>query len=146
MRQDKALSKALKLLSFKDYSERELSILLSRRFAGEDVAEVLERLRALGYIDDNLLAGRLVHRYLEKARGFHYIIDVLKRRAFSPESIEEAVKNFDYEKEYAAARRYINKNSGKKSLQSLKFGLRSRGFSGSSAARALRYIQEEGGD
>jgi len=119
--------KVLKLLSKKNYSENELRNKLNS-VDNDIVNRIIEKLKEKGLIDDKKYSHDIVERYLERGKGFYYIINILKRKGFNEEIINQIRQNFDFEKEYRVAQALIKKrkNKGKNNLF---LYLKGRGFS-----------------
>ena len=120
-------SKALKLLSKKNYSENELREKL-KLFDNEVIDKVIEKLKEIGFIDDKKYALYIVEKCLEKKKGLYYIINTLRRKGIDEEIINKIKENFDFEKEYKTAQALIKKRK-KKGKNNLFLYLRGRGFS-----------------
>ncbi len=100
-----AMGRALNVLGYRARSEGELRSRLARAgYAGETVEGVVERLRDLGYLDDEEFARNAAR---EKARkyGPRRVYGDLRRSGVGEELAREAVEGeFSQETEFAAAR------------------------------------------
>lgn len=114
----KAKESALRLLDFRPRSRAEISRRLARAGFGEDVVvETLERLEALGLIDDGQFARSWVaHRLAGKGMGTARIKWELRRKGVPNEAVDEALSTIDDETERrsaleAARRRWVKDSS-----------------------------------
>ncbi|RMG58648.1 MAG: regulatory protein RecX [Deltaproteobacteria bacterium] len=91
--EESALSRALSILSRRDYSEAEVrEKLLSRGYPEEEVASTISRLKELGYIDDRRLALFSARYRLENlGQGRRKVWEYLTRRRIPREIIEEVL-------------------------------------------------------
>ena len=85
---------ALRLLKYRDNSEKELTRKLRERdYSDKEIGETLDRLRELGYMDDETLADDLFEAYRQRrAYGDRYIHQKLKEKGLRTEkhiSLEE---------------------------------------------------------
>ncbi|WP_305044398.1 regulatory protein RecX [Geoalkalibacter sp.] len=93
------LALALRLLAARDRSQAELAAALERRgIAASDIAEVLERCRELGYVDDRRYALERARALLRdgRAAGARIRLD-LRRRGIDPELAQEALRAAEVE-------------------------------------------------
>lgn len=144
------LDTALKLLSARPLSERELTRLLEREFsAHQDLDQAIEatlaRLRDLHVLDDHRLAESLSHRYRHK--GNRFIRSVLKQKGLNDEVIEETLAECgdEYERalEVLHKKLYsVYRTPGEKSASRLYSFLASRGFSHAVIQQAMKTIDE----
>lgn len=123
----KAYIKALRLLSKKNYSEKELKEKLSQ-FNKIVVDEIIKRLKEDGLIDDKNLAEKIVEKFLERKKGLYYIMRELKRRKIPEEIINQIKENFDFQREYKIAEELAEKRKEKKGSVLFLF-LKGKGFS-----------------
>ncbi len=113
-----AMTRALNVLGYRARSEGELRARLFRAgYAGETVEEVVERLRDLGYLDDEEFA-RSAARDRARKYGPRRVYGDLRRSGVGEELAREAVEGeFSEESELAAARWAANRryNTGERS-------------------------------
>ena len=123
----KAYIRALRLLSKKSYSEKELKEKLSQ-FDKIAVDGIIQRLKEDGFVDDKKLAEKIVEKSLERKKGLYYIIRALIRKKIPEEIIKQIKENFDFEREYKIAEELAEKRKDK-SVSSLFLFLKGKGFS-----------------
>ena len=123
----KAYIRALRLLSKKSYSEKELKGKLSQ-FDKIVVDEIIKRVKEDGLIDDKNLAEKIVEKFLERKKGLYYIIRELKRRKIPEEIINQIKENFDFQREYKIAEELVEKRKDRRESGLFLF-LKGKGFS-----------------
>lgn len=149
----KALQRAFNLLSHRARSTKELSERLGRAgFEEEVVAEVVEKLRSLGYLDDNEFASLwLRDRINTKLYGKHRIKHELKLKGIADDIIDEHLgAHSSDDSEYGRAFRlaqskvgsYANSNAHKSQRRLSQFLMR-RGYSSAIAYRVCKDIFDE---
>lgn len=102
----KAMSAALRLLSFRPRAERELSDRLCEKGFTQDVADrVCGRLKELAYVDDRQFAISWIKAFSgPKCRSSWVLKRELKKKGIAPELADEVVEeNFDGEDVFRAA-------------------------------------------
>lgn len=100
---ERAAERALDLLSYRPRSEAEIRERLAERHDPETVAEVLERLRRSGLVDDREFARYWVQSRLQhNPRGVVALRQELYQKGVDKSAIEEALA--EYDEEEAAAR------------------------------------------
>lgn len=129
--------KALKYLSSRALSEKELIHCLEQEFAADPaldkaIASTLTRLRELHLINDRRIAESLAFRYRHK--GNRFIQHALRQKGFTDEVIEETLAECgdEYERalEVLHKKLYsVYREPGEKSASRLYSFLASRGFS-----------------
>ncbi|MCX8082867.1 MAG: RecX family transcriptional regulator [bacterium] len=129
MKNKKLYQRAIKLLGRKNYSEAELREKIRGDAEEEEIEEVIEECKKQHYLDDSALADYLVDRYLEKRKGFWYIISALEKRKIREDIVKEIKDNFNFEVEYKKAEEFVRKNRKRKDISSILFSLKARGFS-----------------
>lgn len=107
---DQGIEKALRLLKVRARSEAELVRRLEREgLPPRVVSQVIERLRALGYVDDRVFAVLwIAQRQASKPRGRAGLRAELRAKGIDPDIIEDLLPR-DQETELAAARRVVEK-------------------------------------
>ncbi|WP_018112108.1 regulatory protein RecX [Thermus igniterrae] len=136
-----ALAYALRLLAGRAFSRARLKEKLGARFPQEEVEAALERLEALGYLDDRafaeaFVAGRRKYgprklRHLLWAQGVpEEVVDALLSQYGEEEALEAALK---------VLRRYPRRQDQAKAVRFLQ----GRGFPLSVALQAYRLVKEE---
>jgi len=113
----------LKLLSKKDYSEKE--IIEKFPFIPQSV---LNKLKKEKLIDDYSLSKKIIESLQRKGKGFFYILKELERRKINPEIIESVKREYDMVGEIERCRKILEKLKNKKNRQTLIMNLKSRGF------------------
>ncbi|MEO0108584.1 MAG: RecX family transcriptional regulator [candidate division WOR-3 bacterium] len=100
----KAMESALRLLSFRARSQKELQGRLRRNFGDELAQQTTERLSELGLLDDRRYAEAVTRERLEVTRyGRQRIRAELRSRGVAPEVIEQALAPIPVEEESAQA-------------------------------------------
>jgi len=131
-----AKSKAIKYVSLKLMSEKELFEKLQSKGFDEDTSRiVVEDLKAMGYINDKIYAQKFVfERSKLKPKSKKMLRFELSNRGISNDIIDEVLDNFEYD-EITIIERLIRKKFGKYDLTDPKIEkrvfsfLRHRGFS-----------------
>ncbi|KTC94051.1 regulatory protein RecX [Legionella feeleii] len=145
------LDTALKLLSARPLSERELTRLLEREFSAhpdldQAIEATLARLRDLHVLNDHRLAESLSHRYRHK--GNRFIRTVLKQKGISDEVIEQTLVECgdEYERALEALHKKlysVYRTPDDKSKARLYTFLSSRGFSQAVIHQAIKALYED---
>lgn len=145
------LDTALKLLSARALSERELSRMLEQEFSSlpdldEAIKSTLARLRELHILDDHRLAESLSNRYRHK--GNRFIRSILKQKGLSEEVIEQTLAQCgdEYERALEALQKKlysVYRTPDEKSKARLYSFLSSRGFSQDVIHQAIKNLYEE---
>lgn len=145
------LDTALKLLSARPLSERELTRLLEREFSAhpdldQAIEATLARLRDLHVLNDHRLAESLSHRYRHK--GNRFIRTVLKQKGLSDEVIEQTLVECgdEYERALEALHKKlysVYRTPDDKSKARLYTFLSSRGFSQAVIHQAIKALYED---
>lgn len=100
---ERAAERALNLLSYRPRSEAEIRERLAERYDPETVAEVIERLRRTGLVDDREFAHYWIQSRLQhNPRGASALRQELYRKGVDQSAIEEALA--EYNEEEAATR------------------------------------------
>ncbi len=122
MKNKEIFNKVLKLLSKKDYSEKEIIEKIP-----SITPSILNKLKKEKLIDDFSLSKRIVESLKNKGKGYHYILKELERRKIDAKVIEEFKNNYDFYEELERCKNVINKLKNRKK-QSIILNLKSRGF------------------
>jgi regulatory protein len=150
------MAAALRMLSRRDLSEGEIRERLSKRgFPHAESSATIRRLRELGLVDDTKLCARLVRSYREtRGYGSAKIAWTLRGRGFSPDLVEETVREFSTgEEELAAASAALRKKfrggllKGREGAAKAYRFLAGRGFSPETCRRAIAgfsFVLQEG--
>ncbi len=93
---EKVYDIALRLLGMRDYSESELSSKLIAKGAQEnDVAQTVERLKDLGYLDENRLVTATIRHYQQYQYGGRlYVRQKLRQKGVKEEHIAAALEQY----------------------------------------------------
>jgi SOS response regulatory protein OraA/RecX len=113
----------LKLLSKKDYSEKEII----DKFPSISKS-ILNKLKKEKLIDDYSLSQKIIESLQRKGKGFFYILKDLERRKIDSEIIEKIKKEYDMGGEVERCKKILEKLKNKKNMQSIIMNLKSRGF------------------
>lgn len=114
---------ALNLLSYRDYSDRDMLDKLKRKGADEAQAqESVEKLREYGLLDEKRYAQRVYECWLAKrCYGRQHLQAELQKKSISPELVQDIVQQLTFEEEEtraeAAAALFLQRN--KKKLASM---------------------------
>jgi regulatory protein len=150
------MAAALRMLSRRDLSEGEIRERLSKKgFPHAESSATIRRLRELGLVDDTKLCARLVRSYREtRGYGSAKIAWALRGRGFSPDLVEETVREFSTgEEELAAASAALRKKfrsgllKGREGAAKAYRFLAGRGFSPETCRRAIAgfsFVLQEG--
>jgi regulatory protein len=125
-----AYSYALKLLSKRDYSEKALKQKLSQKFPVEVVNELLEELKAQGFVNEFEAARNYFLSKVKKGWGRRKIAFHLKALGFREEVIKEVELTTPFDYSYAASevKKKFDLNQDKERKKAVAF-LARRGFS-----------------
>lgn len=136
-----AVRKALELLSRKQRTERELRTALARSFLPDEVDHAVERMRGLGYLDDQAWAKNYVAGPRASGRGRALLKHELGQRGVPDRVAQSAVAEHDDRSaaREAAAKRARSLRSVEEPRRSRRLYdfLRRRGFSDSIAREAM---------
>lgn len=101
---DRAVTVAMRALDQRLQTHRELALRLQRKgFALETTEAALERLTALGYLDDERFAERWIENRLEhRPRGKRLIALELRQKGIDRQIVEETVSGMDIDDRRAA--------------------------------------------
>lgn len=127
------LEKVLKLLSKKDYSEKEII----EKFPSIPFS-ILNKLKKEKLIDDFSLCEKIVERLKNKDKGYYYILKELERRKIREEVIEKFKKEYNFEEEFERCKKIVEKLKGKKN--SIILNLRNKGFSEDTIEKIQNHI------
>ena len=129
--------KILKLLSKKDYSEKEII----EKFPSLSPS-ILNRLKKLKLIDDYKLANEIIEKLKDKGKGYYYILACLERRKIKKEIIENFKRFYDFDEEFERCKKIIEKLKEKKTYGSILLYLKNRGFSENTIEKIEEYLSE----
>jgi len=122
----KPLTLALKKLSIRAYSQKELeSYLLKYDFSREQIKEVIAQLLSWGYLDDQKYAVYLLNHYTNhKQYGYFFIYQKLQEKGIPEQIITALLIDYDEQKELARARnlaeKFIANKGNQKSAEQIK--------------------------
>lgn len=120
---------ALRILSFREHSERELfNKLRQRGFEVEKILKLLERLKKTGVLDDRRFAVSYARWRRKKLYGNRRIYTELLNKGVDRELIEEAIEIISHEMGEEVAARELAKKKGTSGEKLFRFLLQ-RGFS-----------------
>ncbi len=144
----KAREKAYQLLSYRDYSKKELIDRLENKVEHEVAETVAGRIEELGYLDDAEYAGKLARSLSrEKMLSGRSIRRELSLRGISPELAEEAMDQLeedDAERLVRLIRRkFARKLTDEAGMRRVYAALLRRGYSHSDVRAALKQYLEE---
>ncbi|MEW6335151.1 MAG: regulatory protein RecX [Thermodesulfobacteriota bacterium] len=151
---EKAEQKAYRLLALRAHSERELRGKLARGgFAAPVIAGVIEKCRALGYLDDGAFARQRARELaVSRLAGDRRIAVDLGERGISESLCREAIAEVRREiSEEAAAERLLRKKAGGRAIagmdrrekQRLARSLMGKGFPAGLVIRTLKQTGED---
>ncbi len=145
----KAREKAYQLLSYRDYSKKELTDKLGNKVEREVAEAVAGRIEELGYLDDAEYAGKLVRSLSrEKMLSGRSIRRELSLRGISPELAEEAMDQLEEDDAARLARlihrKFARKLTGEAGVRRVYAALLRRGYSYGDVRAALeQYLEEQ---
>ncbi|HHY06532.1 MAG TPA: regulatory protein RecX [Clostridia bacterium] len=113
------LAVALKKLSSRAYSQKELEKYLAKRnFSQAEIKEAITKLQSWGYLNDQKLAMDWYMYYTNnKPHGYLYIYKKLQAKGISAEVISSLLEDYDQEKELERARGLAEKFIANKAKQ-----------------------------
>jgi len=147
----RAYALAIKLLSLRPRSEKELFQRLEGRFGREEADATLSRLKKEGYLDDLSFAGWWISQRTNfKPMGGIRLRQELLQHGVAPDVVKEALGLLAPGSELAAAlevaRRKLPHLAGDRVEQRLGLFLARRGFGRSVIDSVLRTLREQDGD
>ncbi|MCS7180666.1 MAG: RecX family transcriptional regulator, partial [bacterium] len=104
MKNEELKRKILRLLSKKDYSEKEII----EKFP-TITPSILKKLKRQKFIDDFSLSQRIIEKLQNKGKGYYYILQELERRKIKKEIIEKLKKEYDFKKEFEICKKIVEK-------------------------------------
>ncbi|MCM8803783.1 MAG: RecX family transcriptional regulator [Candidatus Omnitrophica bacterium] len=123
MRNNKEIfKKVLKLLSKKDYSEKEIA----EKFPSIPPS-ILDKLKKEKLIDDSSLCEKIVNRLKNKGKGYYYILRELEKRKIREEIIENFKKEYNFDEEFERCKKILE-NFRRKNKKSIILNLKSKGY------------------
>lgn len=152
---EKAINKALSLLSYGAKSERRLFEKLTEAGFDENTArEAVELMKSYGYVDDEKLAADYIRACVEsKGHGKLKIMDGLRLKGVSAETAKTALDEFyaiaeenaELENAVKTLRKRLKGNlpADNREKQSAYGFLLRRGFTGETAAKALKEMGQD---
>jgi len=101
---------ALHILGRRSHSEYELrQKLYSKDYAATQIDDVINRLLAYDYVNDNKLATSLFAKYLQVGKySLNNMICKLKQRGLPDDVIKNVTNSFDCEEEWTSALKIVN--------------------------------------
>ncbi|MFC1643687.1 regulatory protein RecX [Chlamydiota bacterium] len=146
-----SLSYALRILSVKDYTEREILKKLMAKVSSESAQKTVEQLKKLGYIDDESYCRKwLEYRCERNPVGKMYAVNKLRTLGIEKNIIETQVNDF-YEKNeeiemavFLIEKRLSGKDKVDQKTKAKHFRyLMSKGFSRSISMEALNRVVDK---
>ena len=145
---NRARERALYLLGLRDYACKELEKKLLTEARAEIAAQVVDRLREVGLLDDERYAARLAQS-LSRSKQYpkRRIAQELQRRGVDRETAQSAAEEIDCE-DYKQAlalieKKYYNKMNERESRQKVMAALARRGFSYEAIRQAMSAYDED---
>ncbi len=132
MKNKEIFEKVLKLISKKDYSEKEII----DKFP-QITPTLLEKLKKERLIDDFSLCQKIVDKLKNKGKGYYYIVRELERRKIKEEIIEDFKKKYDFEEEFERCKEILKKLKSK-DKNTILLNLKSKGYSEKTIERLLK--------
>ncbi len=142
---NRAHDRALYLLGLRDYACRELEKKLHTEATPEIAAQVVERLRQVGLLDDERYAARAARSLSEyKRMPRRRVEQELRRRGVEPETARTAAEELECEDFQQALalieKRYYNKIKDPDARQQVVAALARRGFTYTAIRRAMELV------
>lgn len=133
MNADKLYDLAVSALSRRDYTEKQMELLIQSHSQDTDlVSELMLRLNENGYLNDNRVLDNELRKYIDKCYGKRRIRQELRQKKFSSDDIENAIEKIDADWKTLA-----------KELKVKKFGI-SSSSDDKTRAKKIRYLQYRG--
>lgn len=147
-RAPQAVRDALRLFARRSRTEAELRTALSRHHQPHDVGLAVERMRALGYVDDVARAAEYIARPRARQRSAALLRRELTQRGIAPAAAEQALASHDDGEAAARAARAripaLRRLDSPRRARRLHDHLRRRGFDAETATRTATLLL--GGD
>ena len=107
----KAWNMCIKKLSIKDRTSKEIRELLQKNYTLDDnqMNVIIEKLENRGYINDTSYLLNHIEKMMEDGEGKNKIINILMKKGFSYDSINQILETYDIETEKSKAIRFIKK-------------------------------------
>jgi len=149
----RTLDRALRFLSYRPRSEKEIMDFLVRKQAGEETSKmVMARLKDLGMVDDKAFsAWWLEQRKTFRPKGKRLLVMELKRKGVNREIVDQLLENQTEEDELETAKKILAKKANRwQGLSSLEFKKKAgefllrRGFSWETVNEAVaKFFKKE---
>jgi regulatory protein len=132
---ERLVNAAIRYVSFRPRSEKELRDFLLKKPQSEDIEKVIARMRELGYVDDGKFAEWWVAQRTDfKPKGNNYIKMELKAKGVSEVVISSILSSRGSESLVEAAKRAVGRKQFKTPQQFYNF-LARRGFDADTISR-----------
>jgi Uncharacterized protein conserved in bacteria len=143
----RAKAKAVSLLSYRDYSRRELTEKLSRDYGEEYAASAADDLEEIGALNDSRYAGELVRRLITQKRyGKRRIRQELRMKGIDPDTAEEALAEYEPDERGAIAellnRKYARDLSDEKGIRRAVAALQRYGYDAQDILYVIREMRD----
>jgi len=148
----RAYQRALYLLDYRDYSEKEMTHKLVQTYKSESLCSaVVERLKEHRLIDDERYAERLAQKYAESKKfGYRRAMDEIMRKGIDKFTAQDALEKYTdifsknlselIEKKYSY---FLTDSSDRKSVEKVKNSLVRYGYDFSDINRAVKEYFEK---
>jgi len=131
--------KILKILSKRDYSEKEI-----KEKVPQLTPSLLNKLKKEKLIDDFFLSKKITEKLQNRGKGFYYILRELERRKIKEDVIEKFKKEYDFGKDFEICKKLVDRLKGKKKT-SIILALKSKGFSDETIEKVIsKYFNFDG--
>ena len=125
--------KALQILSFKDYSEKELYLKLTKYTSNKIAKFVVLKMKKFNYVNDLRYANNLVNKLIfSKNKSINFVFHSLTQKGIKKETIEKVIKNLNISEtkqiENLIIKKYINKIKDFESKKKAMFSIQKLGF------------------
>ncbi len=140
-----ALETAIRMLSARLYSEKELERkLMQKAYSESDISYAMEKLRSYRYVDDRHYSEAVARHYTRKGYGKKRIRDEFCRRGIPEEYWEQAISSLEDSRSVLDSYflRRLNNPDDPAELRKLGERLYRRGFSWQEIMAAINRIQE----
>ena len=105
-----SLNLALNFISYQFRSEKELvNHLKEKGVKTEFIAPTIEKLKKLGYIDDNKFALGIIDSYSRKLKGPNYCIKIMNEKSVSQDIINLSIESYTHELEVEKITEIVDK-------------------------------------
>jgi len=144
---NKALDRAFTYLGIRDHSEHELYSKLCRNFDEVTSAAAVDRIRELGYIDDQKFASMYAEELAGKGKSLNEIRSRLSSKYISRDIVDQTVSALDIDERNAIAelvqQKYIRRLTQENGVQKVYAALIRKGYRSADILSVLKELTAE---